>query len=109
MAHRIVFLDRSTLIADIRSPKFVHEWAEYPASTPDEIIERLRDATIAISNKATLSAKYWSSFPDSKWWPLPPPAPTTSMSRNAMHSGSPFVIFETTHDMRLPSTYLRSS
>jgi len=63
MAHRIVFLDRSTLIADIRSPKFVHEWAEYPASTPDEIIERLRDATIAISNKATLSAKILEQLP----------------------------------------------
>lgn len=51
---RIVFLDRDTLIADVRRPSFAHEWHEYGATTPGEVLERLRDATIAITNKVPL-------------------------------------------------------
>ncbi|HYG78828.1 MAG TPA: D-2-hydroxyacid dehydrogenase [Pyrinomonadaceae bacterium] len=54
MEQKIVFLDRSTIIADIRRPGFEHEWVEYEMTAPDEVVERLRGATIAITNKVPL-------------------------------------------------------
>jgi glycerate dehydrogenase len=54
MTHRIVFLDRSTLQAKVRSPAFEHTWQEYPVTAVNELPERLRDATIAITNKVPL-------------------------------------------------------
>jgi len=54
---KIVFLDRSTLEADMRRPDFPHEWAEYPVTAPAEIVERLHDASIAITNKVPLCAE----------------------------------------------------
>ena len=51
---KIVFLDRSTLRADIRRPNFPHEWTDYDLTKKDEIVERLRDATIAVTNKVAL-------------------------------------------------------
>lgn len=54
--HRIVFLDRNTLRADIRQPTgFAHEWHEYAETSGSrEVLERLRAATIAITNKVPL-------------------------------------------------------
>ena len=54
---RIVFLDRNSLQADIRRPGFPHEWRDYPATLAAQVTERLRDATIAISNKVPLTAE----------------------------------------------------
>lgn len=51
---RIVFLDRSTLIANVRRPGFAHEWTEYEMSAPAKVVERLKEATIAITNKVQL-------------------------------------------------------
>ncbi|HEX8845699.1 MAG TPA: D-2-hydroxyacid dehydrogenase [Pyrinomonadaceae bacterium] len=52
---RIVFLDRSTMKVDIRRPRFEHEWVEYThTSSPAEVVERLKEATIAITNKVPL-------------------------------------------------------
>lgn len=53
---RIVFLDRDTLRADVRKPSFAHEWREFGATPPEEVEERLREATIAILNKVHLHA-----------------------------------------------------
>jgi glycerate dehydrogenase len=61
---RIVFLDRSTLIAHVRRPVFEHEWTDYETTAPTEIVERLRDATIAITNKATLREAELSHLPN---------------------------------------------
>lgn len=66
MTERIVFLDRDSIIADIRPPSFAHEWAEYPASTAAEAIERLRGATIAISNKVPLRSGALAALPGLK-------------------------------------------
>ena len=52
--HRIVFLDRSTLRANVRRPSFEHTWAEYETTAPDEVVQRLEGATIAIVNKVRL-------------------------------------------------------
>jgi glycerate dehydrogenase len=60
---RIVFLDRSTLIADIRRPGFEHEWAEYATTAQTEVVERLRRATICITNKVPLRAAELSQLP----------------------------------------------
>jgi glycerate dehydrogenase len=51
---RIVFLDRSTLKAEVRRPAFEHEWVEYEMSERAQVVERLRHATICITNKVPL-------------------------------------------------------
>jgi len=67
MRHRIVFLDRSSLGAELRRPRFEHDWAEYSSSTgADEIAARLRDATIAITNKVPLRAETLARIPGLK-------------------------------------------
>lgn len=60
---RIVFLDRSTLEATIRRPAFPHQWEEYATTAPGEIVERLRDATIVITNKVPLRAENLAQLP----------------------------------------------
>jgi glycerate dehydrogenase len=55
-AHRIVFLDRSTVDASFRAPSFPHTWIEHAQTHEDEVYERLQDATIAITNKVPLHA-----------------------------------------------------
>ncbi|HVF87088.1 MAG TPA: hypothetical protein VM866_05830, partial [Pyrinomonadaceae bacterium] len=64
---RIVFLDRDTLIADLRRPSFAHEWREYGATAPGEVVERLRDATIAITNKVPLRENDLRQLPQVKF------------------------------------------
>lgn len=59
----IVFLDRSSLRANIRRPAFPHEWRDYAETRPNETEERLRDATIAISNKVPLREAVLSRLP----------------------------------------------
>ena len=54
MSHKIVFLDRETLDANVRKPNFPHEYTEYAQTAPDQIIERLNGATICITNKVPL-------------------------------------------------------
>lgn len=61
--HIVVFLDRETLDADLRQPAFAHEYAEYAATDPDQVIERLKDATIAIVNKVPLRAAALARLP----------------------------------------------
>jgi glycerate dehydrogenase len=51
---RIVFVERNTIQASFRRPQFEHEWVEYPDTSPDQVIARVRDATIIISNKLSL-------------------------------------------------------
>jgi glycerate dehydrogenase len=63
MTHRIAFLDRSTLQAKIRRPGFEHTWQEYPVTAVSELSERLRDVTIAITNKVPLRADTLRSLP----------------------------------------------
>ena len=61
---KIVFLDRDSLLATVRRPAFVHEWTDHPATKPDQVIERLRGATIAITNKVPLRADALAQLPD---------------------------------------------
>ncbi|SNB76777.1 hydroxypyruvate reductase [Arboricoccus pini] len=54
MAHSIVFLDRETLGATLKEPAFPHHYAEYQRTPPEEIVPRLKDASICITNKVPL-------------------------------------------------------
>jgi glycerate dehydrogenase len=60
---RIVFLDRSTLKAEVRRPAFEHEWVEYAMTAPAEVVERLRHATICITNKVPLREAELAQLP----------------------------------------------
>jgi glycerate dehydrogenase len=63
---KIVFLDRDSLIANVRRPGFAHEWCEYPATAAHEVVERLRGATVAITNKVPLRADAIAQLPELK-------------------------------------------
>lgn len=62
----VVFLDRSTLKATVRRPTFEHGWTEYETTSAEELIGRLRDATIAITNKVPLRAPILLELPKLK-------------------------------------------
>jgi len=64
--HHIVFLDRDSLLAKVRRPAFDHTWQDHPASAPHEVVERLRGATVAITNKVALRAPDLARLPDLK-------------------------------------------
>ena len=64
--HKIVFLDRDSLIAQVRRPAFPHDWQDHPATAPDQVVERLRGASIAITNKVPLRADALARLPDLK-------------------------------------------
>ncbi|MDM5180178.1 D-2-hydroxyacid dehydrogenase [Massilia sp. DJPM01] len=64
--HTIVFLDRDSLKANVRRPAFGHEWREHAASGSGEVLERLRGATIAITNKVALRAADIAQLPELK-------------------------------------------
>ena len=64
--HTIVFLDRASLLAEVRRPAFAHSWHEYPASDASELLSRLHDATIAITNKVPLRAATLQRLPQLK-------------------------------------------
>ena len=60
---KIVFLDRSTLEATIRHPTFPHQWDEYATTSPEKIVERLKEASIVITNKVPLRAEILAQLP----------------------------------------------
>jgi glycerate dehydrogenase len=59
----IVFLDRATLLADLRIPDFDHAWVEMPACEPDQVAEQLWRASIAITNKAPITRAVLDASP----------------------------------------------
>jgi glycerate dehydrogenase len=52
--HNIVFLEGDSIRAQVRRPEFPHVWKEYPLTAPEEVAERLAEATVAITNKVVL-------------------------------------------------------
>lgn len=63
MSEHIVFLDRSTLQATVRRPAFAHTWQEYPTTSPAQTVERLKDATIVLTNKAPMRGDVLAQLP----------------------------------------------
>ena len=64
--HRIVFLDRDSLIANVRPPAFAHAWQDHAATAEQEVVGRLQGATVAIPNKVPLRAAAIAQLPDLK-------------------------------------------
>lgn len=70
---RIVFLDRSTMAPQIplTKPGFDHEWIEHDRTAPDQIVERLAGAEIAVTNKVGLREEHLAQLPDLKMICIP--------------------------------------
>lgn len=66
MKQKIVFLDRQSLIADLRAPSFDHEWLDFEQTLPAQVVERLKGAAIAVSNKVKLSGEALAQLPTLK-------------------------------------------
>jgi glycerate dehydrogenase len=65
--HTIVFLDRESVGANVRKPNFPHSYQEHQSTwTPEEIVDRLKDATIAIINKVPMRADVLKQLPKLK-------------------------------------------
>ena len=63
---RIVYLERESIIADVRRPAFAHEWVEHACSLQAEVEPRLAEASIAIVNKVQIDAGMVSRLPKLK-------------------------------------------
>jgi glycerate dehydrogenase len=59
----IVFVERNTFNIPFRKPAFEHEWSEFGETAPDQVVERLAPATIAICNKLPLRADALAQLP----------------------------------------------
>ena len=66
MPQRIVFLDRASLPPQVqlRRPAFAHDWQEYPHTAPDQVVERLRGAQMALVNKVRLGEAELAQLPE---------------------------------------------
>jgi len=60
----VVFLDRRTVPIPLPKPTFAHVWKEFDQTTPTQVFERLRNATIAITNKAPIRQTDLERLPD---------------------------------------------
>ncbi len=70
---RIVFLDRGTMgpLKQLVRPAFAHEWIEYDRTRPDEVVERLANCNIAISNKVPIRRDSIARLPYLKMIAIP--------------------------------------
>jgi glycerate dehydrogenase len=62
----VVFLERNSLKAAVRKPAFDCSYVEHPITNLDEVLERLKDATIAIVNKVPVRAETLAQLPKLK-------------------------------------------
>ena len=62
-AQNVVFLDRSSLKARVRTPACAERYVEHAKTSPDEIVARLAGATVAITNKVPLRADTLRQLP----------------------------------------------
>lgn len=62
---KVVFLDRATIPAHIQVPRpsFEHQWEEYGLTSPEQVVERVADADIVISNKVILDQQVLAQLP----------------------------------------------
>src|ERR1700719_4289943 len=66
MTQRVVFLDRDSLKAKVRKPSCATEYVEYAKTSVEEIVPRLKDATVAIINKVPMRAETLRQLPHLK-------------------------------------------
>ena len=62
---RIVFLDAATLAGEVALPRpdFPHEWSNFPATAPADLLARAADADILIVNKVRIDAATLAALP----------------------------------------------
>jgi glycerate dehydrogenase len=70
---RIVFLDRSTIGPSVilSKPRFPHQWVDYDRTCPDEVVERLKGAQIAVCNKVPIRRATLEQLPNLKMICIP--------------------------------------
>ncbi|MEE1922108.1 NAD(P)-dependent oxidoreductase [Pseudomonas sp. 148P] len=68
MTEQIVFLDDDGLAPSTRlkRPDFEHKWLQYPYTHPDQVLEHLQDATIALTCSVPLRAEHLRQLPKLK-------------------------------------------
>jgi glycerate dehydrogenase len=66
MMHRVVFLDRASLKANVRKPSCASEYVEYEKTAGGEIVPRLQNAGVAIINKVPMRADTLKRLPQLK-------------------------------------------
>ncbi len=66
MTQRVVFLDRDSLKARVRKPSCAAEYVEFAKTSVEEIVPRLKNATIAIINKVPMRAETLKHLPQLK-------------------------------------------
>lgn len=66
---RIVFLDRDTIgpAVELSRPAAPHHWQAYDRTSADQIVDRLRDADVAIVNKVPMRREVLERLPDLKF------------------------------------------
>jgi len=62
----VVFLDRQSVKAQVRRPRCASTYVEHDKTAPEEIVERLRGATVAIVNKVVLRDATLAQLPNLK-------------------------------------------
>ena len=62
--HTIVFLDRDAFKVEFQSPNFPHEWRNYLHTNPEQVIDRIRDASIAITDGVPITAESIAAAPN---------------------------------------------
>ncbi len=67
-SHHVVFLDRETIApaVEVRRPAFEHTYMEFGQTTPDQVVEHAREATVIINNKVPLRAETLAQLPKLK-------------------------------------------
>ena len=64
MTLRVVFLDRASIIANVRRPRAATDYIEYQRSQGNDVVERLRGAAVAITNKVPLRGAVLRELPE---------------------------------------------
>jgi len=66
MSQEVVFLDRQSVKAQVRRPRCASTYVEHDKTAPEEVLERLRVATVAIVNKVALRDATLAQLPNLK-------------------------------------------
>lgn len=62
-SHKVVFLDRASLKATVRHPACAEAYVEHEKTAPEQVLQRLAGATVAITNKVPLRADVLGHLP----------------------------------------------
>ncbi len=66
MRQHIVFLDRASLLASVRAPRFAHTWQDFDQTTPEQVISRICEASVVVTNKVKLPSELLVQAPSVK-------------------------------------------